>query len=116
MKKLLTTVLMIFAPVSAFADVTGSGSGLFNTFTTNGNIDSVYSAFQRMALICSHSEYQAFCMVAFVVSMIVTAIATFSKGLGFSINTGNMMTWALQALAGLILYVGFIHPTTNINI
>jgi conjugal transfer mating pair stabilization protein TraG len=116
MKKHLITLLMILAPISAFADVTSSGKGLFNTFTVCGNIDSVYSAFQRLALICANPEYQYFCMGAFVISFLATAIATFSKGVSFSIQTGDMMNWGLQALAGLILYFGFIQPTTNINI
>ncbi|MBU1171344.1 MAG: conjugal transfer protein TraG N-terminal domain-containing protein [Proteobacteria bacterium] len=99
-------------PVRVFAELPDA----LKVYVTQGNLDTLYHAFHRMALICSDARYHGLFISIIVISFLVTAFATFGKGILGRIRETDMIHWFFTLFIGIVLYRAFVEPTTDVTI
>lgn len=87
-----------------------------SVYTTQGDLDTIFHAFNRLALICSDGRYQGLFISIVIISFLVMAFKTFGKGFIGKITEADMLHWFFTFLAGCIIYRAFIIPTTDVTI
>jgi hypothetical protein len=110
--KTIIFVVLVLIPSQVFAQL----PSLFQGFTTHGDLDTVFHAFHRIALICSDSRYHGLFISVIILSILITAWMTFSQGLYGTIDIKDMLRWLCTFIFGIILYRAFIVPTTTVGL
>ena len=112
MKKLILIIILILVPSSLYAEIPET----FRVYTTQGDLNILYHAFQRVALICTDIRYKGLFASIIILSALITAFGVFGKGLIGKVDASDMMRWFFTFIFGCLIYRSFIVPTTDITI
>ncbi|MFZ2634322.1 MAG: conjugal transfer protein TraG N-terminal domain-containing protein [Desulfosalsimonadaceae bacterium] len=86
-------------------------------YTVWNQFDATVNTFQKLGLIMSDARYQTLFFGIIVLGIVIGGIVTIGTGI-FSGKTSSwdMMKWFGIIMTGIIVYITFIRPTTQITI
>ena len=105
--------ILIFLPSTAYAAVPAS----LQEYTVWNQFDATVNTFQKLGLIMSDARYQTLFFGIIVMSLVIGGLISIGSGI-FSgkASSWDMMKWFGIIMAGIIVYITFIRPTTQITV
>jgi len=117
MRKYLLISFLLVLVAGALSPAHADVPNALKTYVVWNQFDATVNTFQRIALIMSDSRYTGLFTGVIVIAMIIGGFYTFGRALVSGYNPlYGMLTWFGVIMMGVIVYLAFIRPTTQITI
>ena len=107
-------IFRILSVVSLFILLPSIALALEMDYYVWGGHDAVVNAFSKLALIFGDNGYKSFYFVSITAGIFFGGLAVAGKMLGT--GTGNVQSWLVPALIGIVVYLALIIPKGTLHI
>lgn len=111
-------ILLVFATVFLIPSIASADiPDAFREFVTHGEFNEISNAFERVALVFSDSGFERFMTVFFLAGVFVwLAMAVVGFRMFNAVPQIVLMQSAVYIMAGVLIYIAFIQPKTEIAV